>query len=236
MRTPGEILADVHAEAAGRPGDEELLRALTRRIVVLSGPTIAAELAQRKPATMVAACTDPDLAHAAQRLFDQVPWIRVYRHDDPRGIEYAGALKNVVALAAGMVDGLEAGGNAKSALLARGLAEIVRLGVALGAKPETFFGVAGVGDLATTCFSGSGRNRTCGERLGRGEQLDDILRTMECVVEGVPTAKAAVELARQCGVDMPICQAVHAILYEGLAPEDALRQLMNRRPTVDGFC
>jgi len=235
MRTPSDILAHVIARTSGEAGRASEVDDVARRIVVLSGPTIAAELAERRPATMVAASADPELALAAQQLFSQVPWIRVYRHDDPRGIEYAGALKNVIALAAGMVDGLNAGQNAKSALLARGLAEIVRLGTAMGARPETFFGVAGVGDLATTCFSGSGRNRTCGERLGRGELLQQILESMACVVEGVPTTRAAVALAREHNVDVPICDAVHAILYEGLLPADALRQLMNRRPTVEGL-
>jgi glycerol-3-phosphate dehydrogenase (NAD(P)+) len=127
-----------------------------------------------------------------------------------------------------MLDGLKAGDNAKSALLARGLAEIARLGVAMGARVETFFGVAGVGDLATTCFSPEGRNRTCGERLGRGEKLDDILQSMASVVEGVPTTRSVVELARQLNVDLPISFAVHAILFEGLSPQEAIRDLMSR--------
>jgi glycerol-3-phosphate dehydrogenase (NAD(P)+) len=152
----------------------------------------------------------------------------VYHHDDPIGVELAGAAKNVIALAAGMIDGLGIGDNAKSALLARGLAEIARLGVALGAQRETFFGVAGVGDLATTCFSPSGRNRSCGERLGRGEKLEDVLSQTASVVEGVPTSRALKELARRHNVEMPLCAAVHAILFEGLSSADAIAALMSR--------
>ncbi len=195
--------------------------------IVLSGPTIARELAERRPATMVAAAHDEALTARVQDLFN-VPWLRVYAHDDPLGVEIAGATKNVIALAAGMLDGLEAGDNAKSALLARGLAEIARLGVAWGAKIDTFFGIAGVGDLATTCFSPLGRNRTCGERLGRGESLEEILEDSLSVVEGVPTTRSVHELAGKLGVDMPITRAVHAILFEDLAPREAIHQLMNR--------
>jgi glycerol-3-phosphate dehydrogenase (NAD(P)+) len=201
-------------------------------VCALSGPTIAAELARRLPATMVAASDDAGLPARVQELFT-VPWLRVYRHDDPAGVELAGATKNVIALAAGMVDGLKAGDNAKSALLARGLAEIARLGVALGAKVDTFFGIAGVGDLATTCFSPSGRNRTCGDRLGRGESLDEILESTVSVVEGVPTTRSVTALAARHDVDMPITAAVHAILFEGLAPVDAIGSLMGRAPKAE---
>ena len=145
-----------------------------------------------------------------------------------RGVELAGATKNVIALAAGMVDGLALGYNAKSALLSRGLAEIARLGIALGARQETFFGLAGVGDLATTCFCPLGRNRTCGERLGRGESLDEILESTASIVEGVPTTKSVHQLARDHAIDMPITDAVYAILFEGLPPRDAIVQLMER--------
>ncbi len=198
------------------------------RFVVLSGPTIAAELARRLPATMVASGEDCGRVEAVQQAFSS-PWLRVYSHDDPVGVEIAGALKNVIALAAGMVDGLGAGNNAKSALLARGLAEIARLGVAMGAKAETFFGVAGVGDLATTCFSPEGRNRSCGERLGRGERLEEILGSSTSVVEGVPTTRSVVMLAQRLGIEMPITEAVNAILYEGLSPRQAIIELMGRR-------
>lgn len=196
-------------------------------LCALSGPSIAAELARRLPASLVAASVDHGCSRAIQDLFN-VPWLRIYRHDDVIGVEFAGATKNVIALAAGMIDGLGAGDNAKSALLARGLAEIARLGLAMGAKIDTFFGIAGVGDLATTCFSPEGRNRTCGERLGRGESLDSILKSMKSVVEGVPTARAIMQLARERGIDMPITAAVHAILFEGLSPQQAIRDLMSR--------
>lgn len=222
---PTEVIAD----ALGEPHD-----VAARPMCALSGPTIAAELAVRKPATMVAASAHEGIRRTVQDLFG-VPWLRVYRNDDPCGVELAGATKNVIALAAGMVDGLGAGDNAKSALLARGLAEIARLGVALGAKVDTFFGVAGVGDLATTCFSPSGRNRTCGDRLGRGESLDEILATTVSVVEGVPTTRSVKQIAAREGVEMPITEAVHAILFEGMTPETAIRELMGRAPKAEGI-
>jgi glycerol-3-phosphate dehydrogenase (NAD(P)+) len=199
---------------------------------VLSGPTIAAEIAKHLPASLVAASDDPDLAQRVQDIL-RVPWLRVYRHDDVVGVEVAGAAKNVIALAAGIVDGLGLGANAKSALLARGLSEIARLGVAMGARLDTFFGVAGVGDLATTCFSPEGRNRTCGERLASGEALDAILASSTSVVEGVPTTRSVMELARQHNVDMPITEAVNAILFEGLSPQDAIRSLMTREAKAE---
>lgn len=203
-----------------------------RSLAVLSGPTIAAELARRLPAIMVAASDDGELSARLQVLFT-TPWLRIYTHDDAIGVELAGATKNVIALAAGLIDGLDIGYNAKSALLARGLAEITRLGVALGARRETFFGVAGVGDLATTCFSPEGRNRTCGERLGRGEALDDVLRSMVSVVEGVPTTQSVVELAARHSIEMPITQAINAILFEGLSPRRAIEELMGREPKAE---
>lgn len=196
-------------------------------LCALSGPCIAAEVAMRLPASLVAASSVSSCAARVQEIL-RVPWLRIYRNDDVVGVELAGATKNVIALAAGMVDGLSAGSNAKSALLARGLAEIARLGVAIGARLDTFFGIAGVGDLATTCFSPEGRNRTCGERLGRGEPLDAILESMTSIVEGVPTTKAVMAMARAHDVDMPISSAVHAILFGGLKPRDAIRELMSR--------
>jgi glycerol-3-phosphate dehydrogenase (NAD(P)+) len=199
----------------------------TSEVGVLSGPTIATELANRQPAAMVASSTDPSLTKLVQDLFN-VPWLRIYTHDDPLGVELAGATKNVIAIAAGICDGIELGDNAKSAMLARGLAEISRLGVAMGANVETFFGIAGVGDLATTCFSPHGRNRTCGERLGRGDSLDTIQETMGSVVEGVPTTKAVRELAAKYSVEMPISEAIYQILYEGLPMRGAIDSLMSR--------
>ncbi len=212
---PSEVLA----QAAACPGG--------RAVAVLSGPTIAAELAMRLPATMVSASADAALAERVQRTF-ALPWLRIYTNTDVVGVEIAGAAKNVVALAAGMVDGLGLGSNAKSALLARGLAEIVRLGSALGARPETFFGIAGVGDLATTCFSPEGRNRSCGEAIGSGEPLASYLARTNSVVEGVATSHALLALAQKHGVDMPIVRAVESILFHGKTPAEAIRDLMGR--------
>ena len=220
LLTPTRIIASALADAAEEPDGR-------RPLAALSGPTIAAELARRLPATMVAASAHPDLAERVQTLLD-VPWLRVYASDDPLGVEIAGAVKNVIALAAGVVDGLNLGANAKSALLARGLAEITRLGARLGARPDTFFGVAGVGDLATTCFSPEGRNRACGEALGKGETLDAYLERTSDVVEGVATTKAVTAWSIRVGVDMPITHAVHAVLFENTPPKDAIGMLMNR--------
>ena len=209
-----EVLAD-DPDAAARP------------IAVLSGPTIAAELARCLPATMLAASDDAELARRVQRLFTTT-WLRVYTSTDPLGVELAGATKNVIAIAAGIIDGLQAGFNAKSALLARGLAEIARLGAAMGASPETFFGIAGAGDLATSCFSPQGRNRSCGEALGKGRSLDEIIASTHSVVEGVATTRSVIELAKRYRVDMPITSAVHAVLYESVDPIDAISALMSR--------
>jgi glycerol-3-phosphate dehydrogenase (NAD(P)+) len=219
---PSQIIADV-LRRTGRDDPD----GPPRRLGVLSGPTIAAELARCLPATMIAASDDPGFAADLQRLF-AVSWMRVYTHTDVLGVELAGAVKNVIAIAAGILDGLQAGYNAKSALLARGLAEITRLGTAMGASAETFFGIAGVGDLATSCFSPEGRNRSCGEALGRGEKLEQYLARTPSVVEGVATTRSVVGLARKYRVDMPIVHAVHAVLFEGTDPIDAIARLMSR--------
>ena len=203
-----------------------------RGIAALSGPTIAAELARRLPAVLVAASADQELTSRVQAAFTS-PWTKVYRSGDLVGVELAGACKNVIAIAAGVADGMGLGTNAKSALLARGLAEIARIGVALGGKVETFFGVAGAGDLATTCFAPEGRNRSFGERLGRGEQVADALSSTISVVEGVPTARALVRIAREHGVELPICEAVSAMVFDGLDPHEALGQLMRRATTTE---
>ncbi|MCC6322576.1 MAG: NAD(P)-dependent glycerol-3-phosphate dehydrogenase [Phycisphaerales bacterium] len=218
LMRPTQIIADaIKDDPDGRP----------RAIGVLSGPTIAPELARGLPATMIAAAETPAFATQIQRLFS-TQYLRIYTHDDVLGVELAGAMKNVIAIAAGVLDGLQAGYNAKSALLARGLAEITRLGVAMGASSDTFFGLSGVGDLATTCFSPEGRNRSCGEALGRGKKLNDYLRSIPYVVEGVATTKAVMELAKKYKVEMPITEAVYGGLYEGLDPIEAIGRLMNR--------
>jgi glycerol-3-phosphate dehydrogenase (NAD(P)+) len=221
---PTQVIADVLRQA-GREGH----KGRARSYACLSGPTIAAELARCLPAAMIAASDDAALAGSVQRLFG-CSWMRVYTHTDVIGVELAGATKNVIAIAAGVIDGLRAGYNAKSALLARGLAEITRLGVALGARPDTFFGIAGVGDLATSCFSPEGRNRSCGEALGRGQTLAEHLASIPFVVEGVETTKAVRALARAHGVDVPIIDAVHGVLFENLDPIDAIGGLMAREP------
>jgi glycerol-3-phosphate dehydrogenase (NAD(P)+) len=199
-----------------------------REVAVLSGPTIAHEVARGLPASVVVACASrPVAARVQEGLSNEV--FRVYTNDDLVGVELAAALKNVIALAAGVVDGLRLGDNAKAALLARGLAEITRLGVAMGARTETFAGLAGVGDLVTTCFSPHGRNRTAGERIGAGVPVQEVLGATPSVIEGIPTTRSVIMLARRHGVDMPITQAIGRVLFEGLAPAEAVRGLMTRQ-------
>jgi glycerol-3-phosphate dehydrogenase (NAD(P)+) len=196
-------------------------------LAVLSGPNIAAEIARYLPTTAVAAAADPALAKHVQQIFS-TQWFRVYTNEDVIGVELAGAAKNIIAIAAGVLDGLAAGNNAKAALVTRGLVEITRLGIAMGARPETFVGMAGLGDLITTCVSPEGRNRTVGEQIGKGRQLQEILGGMESVAEGVATARSVMELARRHNVEMPITQAVHAVLFEGKDVLHALTDLMTR--------
>jgi glycerol-3-phosphate dehydrogenase (NAD(P)+) len=198
-------------------------------LAALSGPNIAGELARYLPGTAVAACENDDIARQVQTIFS-TQWFRVYTNSDVTGVELAGASKNVIAIAAGILDGLSAGNNAKAALVTRGLVEITRLGVAMGAKPETFQGLAGIGDLITTCVSPEGRNRTVGERIGKGQSLQSILASMDSVAEGVPTTRSVMELARRYNVEMPITEAVHSVLFEGKEVIHALTELMNRDP------
>jgi glycerol-3-phosphate dehydrogenase (NAD(P)+) len=200
-----------------------------RRLAALSGPNIAAELARYLPATAVVASDDLPLAQRVQATFS-TQWFRVYTNPDVVGVELAGAMKNIVAIAAGIVDGLGAGNNAKAALVTRGLVEITRLGVAMGARPETFNGLAGIGDLITTCVSPEGRNRTVGERIGKGRALEEILAGMDSVAEGVPTTRSVIQLARRYNVEMPITEAVHAVLFENKDVLYALSELMTREP------
>ncbi|HSU68716.1 MAG TPA: NAD(P)H-dependent glycerol-3-phosphate dehydrogenase [Tepidisphaeraceae bacterium] len=216
---PTQVIADVLDATRGKP----------RALAALSGPNIAGEIARYLPATAVAASEDAELAQRVQSALS-TQWFRVYTNPDVIGVELAGAIKNVIAIAAGIVDGLAAGNNAKAALVTRGLVEITRLGVAMGARAETFNGLAGVGDLITTCVSPEGRNRTVGERIGKGQKLEDILAGMDSVAEGVPTTRSVMELARQRGVEMPITEAVHAVLFEGKDVLQALSDLMTREP------
>lgn len=196
---------------------------------VLSGPSVAPELARCLPATVVVASANSAVAELIQTCFS-TSWFRVYTSPDVIGVELAGALKNVIALAAGILDGLHAGDNAKAALVTRGLVEITRLGVAMGARPETFSGLAGVGDLLTTCVSPHGRNRTAGERIGSGVPVDEVVASAGHVIEGIPTCRAVLQLARDHRVEMPITQAVHDVLFGDKAPLVAITELMNRPP------
>jgi glycerol-3-phosphate dehydrogenase (NAD(P)+) len=184
-------------------------------------------VAEGKPCVILAASQDDAAAKAVQRLF-ATERFRVYTSGDPLGVEIGSSLKNVVALASGILDGLELGQNTRGALLTRGLAEIRRLGVALGARAETFLGLAGVGDLVTTCTSPLSRNHTLGVALGKGEPLESAMARIGMVVEGVRTTRGAVALARRVGVEMPIAAQVHRILFEGVPAAEALHELMTR--------
>jgi glycerol-3-phosphate dehydrogenase (NAD(P)+) len=196
-------------------------------VVVLAGPSLAREVAEGKPCAILAASQDEAAAVAVQRLF-ATEMFRVYTSADPLGVEIGTSLKNVVALASGILDGLELGQNARGALLTRGLAEIRRLGEAIGARAETFLGLAGVGDLVTTCTSPLSRNHTLGVALGKGEPLESAMARIGMVVEGVRTTRGAVSLAKRLGVEMPIATQVHRILFEGVPPAEALHELMTR--------
>ncbi|MCX5677481.1 MAG: NAD(P)-dependent glycerol-3-phosphate dehydrogenase [Planctomycetota bacterium] len=201
-----------------------------RRLAILSGPCLSREVAAGLPATVVVASQDADAARQAQRAFAS-PHFRVYTNDDVVGVELGGALKNVIAIAAGICEGLELGSNALAALVTRGLVEMTRLGAAMGARRETFTGLAGLGDLVTTCVSNLSRNHQVGREIGRGRSLDDIRRQMGRVeAEGVETTRSAVALARKYGVEMPIAQEVYAVLFEGKPAPDALADLMSRTP------
>ena len=198
-----------------------------QRVLVLSGPNFAGEIAAGLPAATVVAGRDEARAREAQTLLNG-PTFRVYTSDDPVGVELSGALKNVVAIACGLSDGLGYGENAKAALITRGLAEITRLGVAAGAQPLTFLGLAGLGDLVLTCEGNLSRNRRLGLALAQEMSLDEALESVEGVVEGVVTARAVPQLARRIGVEMPICESLHAVLFEGKTAIEAGRELMAR--------
>ncbi|MCD1260204.1 NAD(P)H-dependent glycerol-3-phosphate dehydrogenase [Paenibacillus athensensis] len=198
-----------------------------KRIVVLSGPSHAEEVIRRCPTTVVVAAQELSAAEAAQDLFMN-GYFRVYTNPDVAGVEVGGALKNIIALGAGLSDGLGFGDNAKAALLTRGLAEIARLGAAMGANPPTFAGLAGIGDLIVTCTSRHSRNWRAGYMLAQGDPLERVLEQMGMVVEGVKTTKAAYELSRRYGVEMPITDELHSVLFAGKRPKDAVGDLMGR--------
>ncbi|WP_298268387.1 NAD(P)H-dependent glycerol-3-phosphate dehydrogenase [Geobacter sp.] len=211
----------------------ELLPAeIARRFAVLSGPSFAREVAQEMPTAVVAAAADPAVAAHVQRVF-ATPYFRVYTNSDVVGVEIGGSLKNVIAVAAGISDGLGLGHNTRAALITRGLAEMTRLGVAMGADPATFAGLAGMGDLVLTCTGDLSRNRTVGMKLGQGMRLAEILGEMRMVAEGVKTAESAWRLAARLGVEMPITEKVHQVLYEDKPARQAVLELMTRDPKAE---
>lgn len=210
----------------------EELRIDAAHIVSLVGPSHAEEVSRRVPTSIVAAGTDAAACADVQDAFVR-PYFRVYTNDDVVGVEVATSLKNSIAIAAGILDGLGFGDNTKAALVTRGLAEITRLGVAMGASAETFSGLAGVGDLVVTCLSRHSRNRYLGEAIGRGETLEQVLAGMVMVAEGVRTTRAAVELGRRHNVELPIIEMVHRVLFEGHDPKEAVTTLMMRPPRAE---
>ncbi|MCQ9206958.1 MAG: NAD(P)-dependent glycerol-3-phosphate dehydrogenase [Omnitrophica bacterium] len=209
---PSEILGEV----LGNP-----------KIAVLSGPSISFEVARSLPTTVVAASRDASFANEAQSIFTTENF-RVYTTDDLAGVELGGALKNIIAIAAGIADGLGFGVNTKAALLTRGLVEIIRLGVKVGARKETFFGLSGLGDLATTCMSKHSRNRKVGEEIGGGKKLKSVLTESEMISEGVTTTKSAYELSKKFAIEMPITEKIYEVLYKNKEPKVAVTELMKR--------
>ena len=207
-----------------------------RRIGVLTGPNLAREVAAGQPTASVVAVPDPALGDELQQVFF-APTLRVYTNPDVIGCEMAGALKNVIAIGAGIADGLGYGDNTKAALITRGLAELARLGVALGGEPLTFAGLAGMGDLIATCASPQSRNRHVGVELGKGRSLDEVVSEMNMVAEGVKTTAAVIELSRRHAVEMPLAAFVGRVLYEGAQPADLIPELMMRKakPELDGM-
>lgn len=203
-------------------------------VVALSGPSFAAEVVSCQPTAVVVASSNDDAAESAQRAFSS-PYFRTYTHTDVIGVELGGALKNVMAVATGIAEGLGLGFNARAALITRGLAEMIRLGAALGAEPSTFAGLAGLGDLVLTCTGSLSRNRAVGVEVGKGRKLEDVLKDRETVAEGVVTAQSARALAARQGVEMPIVDAVNRVLFEGQSARSAIAELMTRelRAEVD---
>lgn len=220
-------MSAVAAEGLGCPGN------FARRYAVLSGPSFAREVVEGKPTAVVLGCADEALGASLREVF-ATSWFRSYSSTDVRGVELGGAVKNVIAIATGVSDGLNFGHNARAALITRGLAEITRLGVALGARPSTFMGLSGLGDLMLTCTGDLSRNRQVGLRLGRGENLTAITEAMNSVAEGVKTSAAVYRLAQSLGVDMPITAAMNAVLNTSLSPTDAVRGLMSRALKEEG--
>jgi len=196
-------------------------------LAVISGPSFAKEVAQKIPTTVTVACRNPEIAARIQHVF-ATPYFRVYTSDDIVGVELGGSVKNVIAIASGILDGLGMGLNTRAALITRGMTEVRRLGLSLGANPRTFTGLAGFGDLVLTCTGNLSRNYTVGIKLGQGKKLQQILDEMHMVAEGIKTAKSVYNFSRKLGVQMPICHDIYRILYEDLAPKEALYRLMTR--------
>jgi glycerol-3-phosphate dehydrogenase (NAD(P)+) len=245
LAIPSQAFREVSEKLKGHPGIfvsvtkgiefetgdtmSRILRELapTNRVVALSGPSFAREVAAGIPTTVVCACESDGTAKTVQGLFHR-PEFRIYRSTDILGVEYGGALKNVIAIGAGVGDGLGYGDNTKAGLVSRALSEMKRLGVACGAQSETFSGLSGLGDLMLTCFSKQSRNRDLGERLGRGETIEAIVASHPKLAEGYPTARSAQRLAKEKKVATPIIDEVHAMLYEGKNPKLAVRDLISR--------
>lgn len=207
--------------------EESLAHRFQPRVAVLSGPTFAREIVRGSPAAVVIASSDESLARLLQSQFSSSSF-RLYTNTDVIGVEIGGAVKNVIAIAAGVCEGMGLGSNAVAALITRGLSEITRLACACGARKETLTGLAGLGDLVLTCTGALSRNRTVGVELGRGRRLHEILESMRMVAEGIKTTEATVQLARKKGVEMPITEQMYALLYHGRSPQDTVRELMER--------
>jgi glycerol-3-phosphate dehydrogenase (NAD(P)+) len=245
LAIPSQVFRQVATKLKGHPGifvsvtkgiefetGETMSRILreqapANRVVALSGPSFAREVAVGIPTTVVCACESDGTARTVQGFFHR-PEFRIYRSTDVLGVEYGGALKNIIAIAAGVSDGLGYGDNTKAGLVTRALSEIRRLGVACGGQAETFSGLSGLGDLMLTCFSKQSRNRDLGERLGRGESIEKIQASHPKLAEGYPTARSAHRLAREKKVPTPIIDEIHALLYEGKEPKKAVRDLISR--------
>jgi glycerol-3-phosphate dehydrogenase (NAD(P)+) len=221
LMTMSDVLLDV------------LVKAKKENVCTLSGPSFAEEVSRKIPTAIVAACASIPTAKTVQSVFT-TPYFRVYVNEDLRGVELGGSLKNVIAVGAGISDGAGFGDNTKAAIMTRGIVEITRLGVAMGADPRTFAGLSGVGDLIVTCMSRHSRNRYVGEQIGKGRKLSHILKEMVMVAEGVQTTESTRDLAQKHGVEMPITNEVHNALFEGKDPYKATQDLMTRDAKEEG--
>ncbi|MFI6298084.1 NAD(P)H-dependent glycerol-3-phosphate dehydrogenase [Nonomuraea sp. NPDC050790] len=219
-------MSEVIREVAGVPEE---------RVAVVSGPNLAKEIAQRQPAATVVACTDEAVAKRLQDACHLPPWFRPYTNLDVVGVELGGAVKNVIALAVGVAVGMGMGDNVAAMMITRGLAEISRLGAALGADPHTFSGLAGMGDLVATCTSPLSRNRTFGENLGRGMTLEEVIAATRQTAEGVKSCESVLELARKHDVEMPITEVVVGVVHDGVSPGEAGMLLMSRSPKPERY-